>query len=594
MSRNSLKLMKIIFPILILLVTVGLVAAQDDAYEIPEPPPGIDLSLEIGRVGDEVITLGDYVNRLRYERLRYYRAFIDLIEQADEEALNLDDPNNQFASSVRSLVDALADNDAIPGSIYSTMMLERLYHQEAQARGIEVSECEIDQFRVILLGIDQEFSNCELPETYGEVWSAFLDEVSTYSDYSEELIEFSLRSRAEYDAVTEAIGQEAEIDEITAVRTTHIRVQDVATAEEILERLEAGEDFDTLLREYTLDINIEGNQGALGMVATTELGQRFGVAFEQAIRDAEEGAIIGPVEGNLGYHIVEVIDKRPLVNARQIVVETEANAQQVIELLESGADFVEIARRFSIDEESRARGGVLGLEGASALSDAVREGILAAQVGEYVGPFETEDGYSVLEVTSREESAQVNVRHILVETEAEAQEVLDLLEAGDDFGAIAVERSLDPSAAGNQGDTLAIVTDGAKQGLYVPEETLIDFDRVVFRAEEGEILGPIETPNFGVFVIRVEEVGQRLPLDADVELARRLHVEEWQNEQFASDRVNETELWRLYVPLDPLPSEFDPRLVPLDQPLLDANAAYLAENDILDTLSSGEIPVDSE
>jgi hypothetical protein len=83
-------------------------------------------------------------------------------------------------------------------------------------------------------------------------------------------------------------------------------------------------------------------------------------------------------------------------------------------------------------------------------------------------------------------------RHILLETEDEATEVLALLEDGGDFAELASERSTDPSAATNGGDL------GCQpEGTFVPE-----FEEAAFAAQAGDVVGPVET-QFGFHIIEV-------------------------------------------------------------------------------------------
>ena len=87
-------------------------------------------------------------------------------------------------------------------------------------------------------------------------------------------------------------------------------------------------------------------------------------------------------------------------------------------------------------------------------------------------------------------------RHILVETEEEAQEVLDRLEAGEDFGELAQELSIDPGSGQNGGEL-----GEAPRGTYVEpfEEAIYSED-----TELGEVVGPVET-QFGHHLIIVDE-----------------------------------------------------------------------------------------
>jgi parvulin-like peptidyl-prolyl isomerase len=87
---------------------------------------------------------------------------------------------------------------------------------------------------------------------------------------------------------------------------------------------------------------------------------------------------------------------------------------------------------------------------------------------------------------------KVEVRHILTETEEQAQEAIDRIESGEDFAQVAQEMSQDQGSA-QQGGELGAVT----RGSTVPE-----FDEAAFNAEEGELVGPVET-EFGFHVLEV-------------------------------------------------------------------------------------------
>jgi foldase protein PrsA len=87
---------------------------------------------------------------------------------------------------------------------------------------------------------------------------------------------------------------------------------------------------------------------------------------------------------------------------------------------------------------------------------------------------------------------EVDARHILVETEAAALEVLELLRQGGDFAELAAEHSQDPGSK----------DDGGNLGFFKPGDMLPEFEEVAFSMAVGDISEPVETW-YGFHVIEV-------------------------------------------------------------------------------------------
>lgn len=93
---------------------------------------------------------------------------------------------------------------------------------------------------------------------------------------------------------------------------------------------------------------------------------------------------------------------------------------------------------------------------------------------------------------------EVHARHILVETEDQAKDVVKKLKAGADFAALAKELSKDP---GSEGGDLGYIT----KDQVVPE-----FGNAAFALDKGKISDPVKT-QFGWHVIKVEDKRDRKP-----------------------------------------------------------------------------------
>lgn len=148
-----------------------------------------------------------------------------------------------------------------------------------------------------------------------------------------------------------------------------------------------------------------------------------------------------------------------------------------------------------------------------------------------------------LEVTADLEPLQQEVwaRHILVETEETALDVLQKLEDGGDFGELATEYSTDESNKEKGGDL----------GWFNVDAMVAPFSEVAFALDEGEISSPVET-SFGFHII--QSLGQResqIPV-REFDQVRLQAFESWIAEKReARDDIVISEGWEDFVPYKP-------------------------------------------
>jgi parvulin-like peptidyl-prolyl isomerase len=83
----------------------------------------------------------------------------------------------------------------------------------------------------------------------------------------------------------------------------------------------------------------------------------------------------------------------------------EEQANDVVAQLEAGADFAELATEFSADPGSAANGGALPEAPFGNYVAEFRDAALEAPIGEVVGPVETQFGFHIIRVDSREEQS---------------------------------------------------------------------------------------------------------------------------------------------------------------------------------------------
>jgi foldase protein PrsA len=90
------------------------------------------------------------------------------------------------------------------------------------------------------------------------------------------------------------------------VEASHILVENEETANKVKEKLNKGEDFAELAKEYSTDPSNAENGGELGYFSKGTMVEEFeNIAFSMKV-----GEISDPVKTDYGYHIIHVTDKK--------------------------------------------------------------------------------------------------------------------------------------------------------------------------------------------------------------------------------------------------------------------------------------------
>ncbi|WP_226670070.1 peptidylprolyl isomerase [Metabacillus litoralis] len=88
------------------------------------------------------------------------------------------------------------------------------------------------------------------------------------------------------------------------VKASHILVADEATAKEVKKKLDAGEKFEDLAKEYSTDPGSAQNGGDLGWFGEGAMVKEF----QDAAFKLKEGEVSAPVKSEFGYHIIKVTE----------------------------------------------------------------------------------------------------------------------------------------------------------------------------------------------------------------------------------------------------------------------------------------------
>ncbi len=158
------------------------------------------------------------------------------------------------------------------------------------------------------------------------------------------------------------------------------------------------DDFLMLLDQYGVTMEAFREDARLNLLARE-------IAMEQAELTEEEGRAF--FEENRHFY-----EQQEEVEARHILVETEAEAEEVARLLDEGGDFAELAEEYSTDESNKDDGGYLGFFSRGRMVEPFEEVAFSLELGEYSEPVETDFGFHIIEVLDRKEKEEVSYEDV--------------------------------------------------------------------------------------------------------------------------------------------------------------------------------------
>lgn len=227
-------------------------------------------------------------------------------------------------------------------------------------------------------------------------------------------------------SITDSLVMEAYQRLQTEVRASHILIKlpadptpadTLAAYKKIMEvrekALKDPSQFSRLAKTYSEDPSAKTNDGDLGYFTSLQMVY----PFESAVYLTPVGEIEGPVRTRFGYHLVKVVDKREArgqLRVAHIMVRTEADdpdevvannekrIREVYQRLQDGDDFADLARKFSDDRSSAAKGGELPAFGAGKMvAEFEDEAFALKNPGDYSKPFTSPYGWHIVKLIER-------------------------------------------------------------------------------------------------------------------------------------------------------------------------------------------------
>ncbi|MBN1264824.1 MAG: peptidylprolyl isomerase [Anaerolineales bacterium] len=185
----------------------------------------------------------------------------------------------------------LASLEAYPALVLDALIEQRLLAEGARGDGLSISTEELEQIYQQIL-VDQG----------GEAaFSAWLEANHYQEGTFLAALEEDLLAGRMVEQITAGVGQNTE-----QVHARHILVSDRDLAESLQQQLQSGGDFASLAAQYSQDFSTRINGGDLGWFARGTLTMP---SVEEAAFSLELNVISDVLQSDLGYHLLEVLEK---------------------------------------------------------------------------------------------------------------------------------------------------------------------------------------------------------------------------------------------------------------------------------------------
>lgn len=179
----------------------------------------------------------------------------------------------------------------------------------------------------------------------------------------------------------------------------------------VYSQLEKGANFDELAVAHSQDPSVKQNKGDLGYFTAMHMVY----PFETAAYTTKVGSYSKPVRTSFGYHILNVVDRRPnpgRIQVAHIMVKhdeknsAEAGKKKVDELyakVQAGEDFSELAKSYSDDKQTARDGGKLPWFGTNKMVKEFEEAAFGIkEIDEVCAPIKSSYGWHIIKLLGKE------------------------------------------------------------------------------------------------------------------------------------------------------------------------------------------------
>lgn len=333
------------------------------------------------------------------------------------------------SANAKAANQALPSADALRTQVIERLILTRLQLQTADRIGLAIGDLQLDQ-TIENIAREQKLTVSQMQqqlEAEGMSFSQYREQLREEITLGEiQRIQVQRRiqvSPQEINSLVKLIAEQGLKDvefqighiliEVPNEPTSEQLENSTRRAEAVLKRLNDGADF-----KSTAIASSSGPKALEGGVWDYMNINEMPTLFAEVVSDAKKGDIIGPIKSGSGFHIIKVMDTRGLqvqeideVKSRHILLKpspilseerAEAMLASFLKDIRSGeAEFDKLARQYSEDPGSAAKGGELGWAEPSLYVPEFAQTLTSLQPGQISEPFRTTHGWHIVQLEER-------------------------------------------------------------------------------------------------------------------------------------------------------------------------------------------------
>lgn len=202
--------------------------------------------------------------------------------------------------------------------------------------------------------------------------------------------------------------------------------------------------------------------------------------------------------------VVATVNGKPISKAAFEILSDEVNERRGENKVPEDKIIEELIKRELLSQEIGASGALKDPKFAAKIENAQRMMMSQAAAEQFIETVQVTDEDLKKEYDDRVgpmKTAEYKAKHILVETEAAAKDIIAKLAKGEKFDALAKKFSKDPGSKDKGGDL----------GWFSPQQMVAPFSEAVIAMKNGEITQTPVQSQFGWHVIQREESREQAP-----------------------------------------------------------------------------------